>query len=218
MNGSSPRSAFLRFSQQVHPIFTVAVSIPSMFTQPTAPEFLKQLRRWAGHCSLNAAPSFIIAVAWMELRSFHGIAAMVCAILTFIVGYSVLTTVMRPLSESTHPLGRALRIGLIVRGWISGFSCLGAVLPWFLLFTPDFWCGFLAMNSVGWIYENVFHLPFDVTVGRVNVGFFAIYLTTLFEGLILSALLFFFCFTALIIMTTLLRRRMIPNHWLMPPQ
>lgn len=187
-----------------------------MFTHPSVQEFLRQLRRWAGHCSLNAAPSFGIAVVWMELRSFDGIAAMVCAILTFIVGYSFLTTVMRPLSESAHPLGRALRIGLIVRGVISVVSCACIVIPYLLFFTPDMWCGMLATEIVQWIYGNILQLPFQLERSPINVGFFAIYLITLLEGLLLSGILFIISFLSLVIITSLLRRRTMPPDWLIP--
>lgn len=188
-----------------------------MQTIPTARRFLHELRRWTGHCILNATPSFGIAILWFEMKTVESIAAMICAIITFILGYATLTSLNLPLSNREHPIGRALRIGLIVRAWISGISCLCIPLPPLMLLTPDPWSGFLAIQIVKWLHSTFLGLPFDLERSPANMSFGAVYLTTLLEGLILSGVLFGISFFALIIVQTMLRKRMIPSNWLIAP-
>ncbi|RYD33824.1 MAG: hypothetical protein EOP87_10315 [Verrucomicrobiaceae bacterium] len=83
----------------------------------------RQLRFWALHCTLNALPSLAIALGWLGLwRSNTAILAMVTAIATFVVLYTVVTSVIRPFSDVSGTLSRALRMGTKIRSWISVVS------------------------------------------------------------------------------------------------
>lgn len=106
----------------------------------------------------------------------------------------------------------------MVRGWISALSCLCLALAWFFIFSPDAWCGALAISIVERLYKDLLHRPFDLETSPPVTDFFGVYLTTLLEGLLLSVLLFSICFISLIVIQTLLRRRTIPSNWLLPPK
>ncbi|WAC20386.1 hypothetical protein OVA24_03210 [Luteolibacter sp. SL250] len=162
----------------------------------------RQLRFWSLHCTLNALPSLAIALGWLGLwKSGVAILAMMSAIVSFILLYAVVTSVVRPLADGDSILSRALKLGTKTRSLISGGSLLAVTTGMGVPFTPDFWCGFGAsviVDSLRTIAEiGAFPAQFEPDVPRLgNVSFGSIYLTTMLEGLLLSMLLFmlsFFC-------------------------
>ena len=153
--------------------------------------FLRQFRHWSLHCSLNALPSFIIATFWLNLRKEpQAIMAMILAILTFIILYTLLTSSVAALSNRDHVLARALKLGTKVRVWVSVCSLPFLLDEKFLMWLPDTWCGVAA----GWIIE-----AFRLTVGGGRTMDLLqspslVYCMTVLEGLILSALVMMISF------------------------
>ncbi|MBX3741106.1 MAG: hypothetical protein KF712_08960 [Akkermansiaceae bacterium] len=162
----------------------------------------RQLRFWSLHCTLNALPSLAIALGWLGLwQSGHAILAMVSAIVSFILLYTLATSLIRPLADDGSILSRALKLGTKIRVWISVTSLPAIATGGGAFFTPDFWCGFGAsaiVRSLG-IFSSTGRLPgvFKPEPPRIgDASFGLVYLTTMLEGLLLSMLLFmlsFFC-------------------------
>ena len=171
--------------------------------------FPSKLKFWSVHCLINALPSYLIAVVWLQLWD-QPVAqlAMGFAVLTFVIGYSIATSLPGPLSNRDSLAGRAMRVGLTVRTVISVITMLAVPLGPLLIFTPDLWCGVFASNVVGFFYqlaglEITLQDGFEdgVSSGRLpGIGFMEVYLTTFIEGLILSFMLFLFSFIAILIL------------------
>ncbi|RYD22826.1 MAG: hypothetical protein EOP87_26785 [Verrucomicrobiaceae bacterium] len=168
--------------------------------------FPRQLRYWTFHCCLNALPSFGLALVFLKLwNSPLGIMAMLAAIGTFILLYASITS-LGPFGDDEHTLSRALHMGARIRGWMSAASL--AIMPLGgMVFVPDFWCGFISAQ----IISSTLELPgtsgdFELlTEGKG--GFLSIYLTTLLEGFMLSGILLFISFIAVMILQARGRRR-----------
>lgn len=177
---------------------------------PNRDVFLRQLRYWSLHCSLNALPSFGIALAYLGLwKNPEGVAAMLAAIATFILLYATLTSLRGPLSNPGHVLSQSLKLGTKIRSWISGISLLMVPLGPAMLFMPDFWCGFLSVSILNQTYK-VLGLGIEVLSGNPsnsNVGFLPVYLTTMLEGFIISFLLLMISFFALFFVHRKAQRR-----------
>lgn len=173
--------------------------------------FLRQLRYWTFHCLMNALPSFIIAAAWLKLRSPTAVSAMLAAIGTFILLYATLTSLKGPLSDANHVFSRALGLGTKIRAWISGLSLLLLPTENLMMFTPDFWCGFLSfglLDRAAHFFSpgtNAFNL---VNGSAATKGFLPIYATTLLEGFILSFILLMISFFAVIFIQARDRRKL----------
>lgn len=156
---------------------------------------------WSLHASFNAAPSLVIALLWLGLYNRpEAYAAMFWAIFFFIVLYATLTSLPGPLGKKGTPLAEGVRIGAKIRLWIAVISTPMALLPQTAMFTPDYWCGLYAINIVNMVHQflaagTVF---FNTDQPR---GFFPIFITTVTEGLLLSGLLFMFCFASILIRT-----------------
>ncbi|GAA5128076.1 hypothetical protein JIN84_07770 [Luteolibacter yonseiensis] len=170
--------------------------------------FPRQLRFWAFHCSLNALPSLYIALFYMGLRNNPGaIAAMAAAIGTFILLYATLTSLRGPLADGGHILSRSLRLGAKIRGWISALSLLLIWTP-AIFFTPDTWCGMLAMNIFNHLapyagYTSTFG---GTPSSDASSNFFPVYSVTLLEGFILSFLLLLVSFFSILVIQARDRR------------
>ncbi|MGJ8641935.1 MAG: hypothetical protein ACSHX9_00890 [Luteolibacter sp.] len=175
--------------------------------------FPDKLRFWFFHCIINALPSYLIAVIWLRLW-IHPIAhvAMGCAVLTFVLGYSVLTSLPGPLTERNSLFARAMRVGLRIRMIISILTVCVVPTGVFILFTPDYWCGQLAVNLVSEFYHLIGVEPTLMHMVDYDWSFAAtfmeIYLSTLLEGLILSFMLFIFSVIAIIILQMRDRKKM----------
>ena len=172
--------------------------------------FRRQLRHWTFHCLLNALPSFIIAAAWLKLRSPVAVAAMLAAIGTFILLYATLTSLDGPLSAPSHVFSRALKLGAKIRAWISGLSLLLVPTEKLMMFTPDFWCGFLSFGLLARAADLLHSGTNSFNFFRVNAAdkdFFPIYATTLLEGFILSFILLMISFFAVIFLQSRDRRK-----------
>ncbi|MBC8126627.1 MAG: hypothetical protein H8M99_05715 [Gloeobacteraceae cyanobacterium ES-bin-144] len=173
-----------------------------MSNSPFLTIFPSQLHRWTIHCSLNALPSFCIALIALKLwKSPPAIAAMLCAIATFILLYATLTSLSGPLVNDNHVLSRSLKLGAKIRAWISGISVLLLLTVKGVLITPDLWCGILAINILNRI-ASFFGAanPYLFRPRSIDdmAGFFRIFATTMTEGIILSFLLFMISFFAVI--------------------
>ncbi len=169
--------------------------------------FPGKLRYWAFHCTLNSLPSFCIALWALGFWDKpDALAAMICAILTFILLYSTLTSLIGQFGDPSHTLSRALRIGTSIRATISGISLPFAFTP-ALMAMPDFWCGLYATGLVNQIASFLGQpIPFDDSSG-MNPGFIPVYSATMIEGFILSGILLCISFVAVIILQAKDRRK-----------
>ncbi len=160
------------------------------------PVFLKQLKYWSLHCSINALPSFIMAGLYLNLWQRPGsVAAMLAAIGTFVLLYATITSLPGPFRDADSPFSRALKLGTRIRIGISALSlCL---IPMeLILLNPDFWCGWLAMGIVNAAGQHLLGIGEFMTVEKNTAA--SIYLTTLLEGFLLSTILMMISFFALI--------------------
>lgn len=172
-----------------------------MNPSPFLTVFPRQLRYWTLHCSLNALPSFCIALAFLGFwKTPSAVAAMCCAITTFILLYAALTSMNGPFSDENHILPRALKLGAKIRGWISGLSLLVVFTP-AVSATPDFWCGFISVSCTNFLLKSPGD-SFDLAS-----GFLPVYITTMFEGMILSFILLMISFFAVIFLQSHERRK-----------
>lgn len=175
--------------------------------------FPGKLRFWALHCTINALPSYLIAVVWLGLWPvMRAHVAILAAVVTFIIGYAVLTSCVPVLREGRNLFTRALKVGLTIRTVISVLTILSVPLATPLVFAPDTWCGLAA----SWAVSQAMGLPpLAQRIGHFAegsyVGFLEIYATTLLEGLLLSFLLFILSFIAIIILQ--MRDRRNPMLW-----
>lgn len=173
--------------------------------------FPRQLRYWSLHCLLNAAPSLGIALGWLGLwRHPSAVAGMFAAIATFIGLYAFLTSLRGPLTDPTHVLSRALRLGAKFRAWISGLSCIAVPTGVGIMFTPDYYCGLLSIALVNGVarFLGVSGPVFQPDRGDSSTAhFLPVYATTLVEGFIISFLLLMIAFFALIVLQTRDRRK-----------
>lgn len=169
---------------------------------------------------MNAVPSYMIAIVWLGLWSnpFAHL-AMIAAVVTFIVAYTVLTSLSEPLSRPESLLSRALRIGLILRIICTIWTLVLFPTGVFLLFTPDFWCGRFAFGAVDIIYRIfgyettlIARAQGSGSIGELpTTGFMEVYLTTLLEGAILSLMLISFSLVAVIILQAKERKKLYSN-------
>lgn len=170
----------------------------------------RQFRHWAFHASLNALPSFIIASRVLGLwQQPVAVAAMLCAIATFIAAYTLVTSIQGPLSDPSHLLHRSIGVGAKIRMVVSIISFPLALSDGIFLL-PDFWCGLVAVNLTNgfltWIGSPTGLIDPD-TDGTQMTSFFAVYASTVVEGLILSFGLLMLSFFALIILQFRERRK-----------
>ncbi|MBK1828373.1 hypothetical protein [Haloferula rosea] len=145
------------------------------------------------------------------------ILAMLLAILTFVVAYTVITSIDGLFNDPESLLSRALKIGVKFRLVVSLVS-----LPFLLptaaaLFVPDVWAGMLAVglvNGVGqWLLGG----------GGAMVGptegsppMLAVYATTIIEGLILSLSLLMISFFTLLVLQMKNRKKAL--EVVLPPE
>lgn len=182
--------------------------------------FPRQFGHWALHGSLNATPSFIIAMVLMELRKNPAaIAAMLLAIGFFIVAFAVITSLPGPLAEKTHVLSRSIRLGAKIRTWIACISIPMAFLPPLAIFLPDTWCGLLAISAQNAICRlpGMESYAFSVDGGAATMGFLPVFTTTLLEGFIISFLLVMISFFCVIFLQSRDRKRMLRAEELRNP-
>lgn len=168
----------------------------------------RQFRHWSLHCCLNALPSFIIAVVHLKLwQCPAAIVAMLAAIATFIVLYTVLTSLPGPLARQDHLLARSLKLGTRIRAIVTAVSMPLLAIKGGMVFTPDFWCGVAAILGINAIGQLLGHRtdPIDFEMG--NAGFLPVFATTLLEGFILSFLLLLISFFALVYLQNRERRK-----------
>jgi hypothetical protein len=168
----------------------------------------RQFRHWSLHCCLNALPSFIIAVVHLKLWQHRtAIVAMLAAIATFIVLYTVLTSLPGPLSREDHLLARSLQLGTRIRAIVTAVSLPLLAIKGGMVFTPDFWCGVAAIFGINSIAHLFGHRtdPIDLQIG--DGSFLPVFAVTLLEGFILSFLLLMISFFALVFLQVRERRK-----------
>jgi len=170
----------------------------------------RQFRYWALHCALNSLPSLGIAIFWLQMwRHSSAVLAMLAAIASFIILYTVATSIRGPLTEPGHLLARALRAGTKFRMVISLLS-IPALFPPLMFFMPDMWCGLLASQLVS-SAAQILRLQGNFNIaarGPEAPGFFQVYATTMLEGFILSFMLLMISFFAVIVIQRKERRRL----------
>lgn len=169
---------------------------------------LRQFRHWSLHCSLNALPSFLIAGITLRLwQRPAATAAMLAAIATFIVLYTVLTSLPGPLSRQDHLLARSLKLGTRIRAIVTAVSLPLIAVDGGIAFTPDLWCGFAAMIGIAQI-ARLLGYPADLFESDPSqASFHLVFAVTLLEGLILSFLLLMISFFALVFLQIRERRK-----------
>lgn len=171
--------------------------------------FREKLRFWTVHCLINAVPSYLIVMVWFDQWE-NPVAhlAMVSAVLTFIFGYAVVTSLPGPLRNKKSIFSGALKAGLAIRAVFSSWTLVFVQLGPLMLFTPDFWCGQLANAIVAYGFDAMGEQAslaawLDDRGPTENLplpGFLEIYLTTVMEGLILSFMVFIFSVMAVVIL------------------
>lgn len=169
--------------------------------------FPRQLRYWSIHCSLNALPSFCIALIALKLwKSPPAITAMLFAIATFILLYATLISLSGPLVNENHVLSRSLKLGTKIRAWISGLSMFVVFTP-AMSIAPDFWCGFISVMLTNSLFRLAGSSVDVLDLGGTNAGFLPVYITTMLEGFILSFLLLMISFFAVMFIQARDRKR-----------
>jgi hypothetical protein len=170
--------------------------------------FKGKLKFWSLHCTINALPSYLVVVFLLEQAgnpTAHF--AMLSAIATFVIGYSVLTSLPGPLTRKDSLLSRALKFGLTLRMICSIITVLAVPTRIFLLLTPDYWCGNFASMIVAEIFNLLGQKAYifgavgnGELVENAQIMFMEFYLVTLLEGLMLSLMLFVFSVFAVVIL------------------
>ena len=169
----------------------------------------RQLKYWAKHCSLNALPSFGIALVYLGLwKSPAGIVAMVLAVMCFVVGYAVATSMPALFPDEDSLTHRALAMGIKIRKWIVWVSLPCCAIPPLALLTPDLWAGMLASALLQWVHRALGSSGFDVVIEEQPSAIEAFQLT-LVEGLILSFGLLMLSFFILVVFQIRERRNMV---------
>jgi hypothetical protein len=155
----------------------------------------------------ECAAEFFIAMFFVGLwKSPPAVAAMLCAVGTFILLYATLTSLEGPLADENHVLPRSLKLGAKIRAGISGLSLL--LLPAkALAFVPDFWCGFISFALANSLFKAAGVSSNFFDPGVLNVGFAPVYITCVLEGFILSFLLLMISFFAVMFVQARDRKR-----------
>lgn len=174
----------------------------------------KQLRYWSIHCGVNALPSFLVVVIMLsqiqEDIVMLSVGAMLCAIVIFVITYTLITSIKGLFDNPKSLLSRALRIGAKTRLVISVVSLpflVGLVdshSQEIIMFCPDYWAGVGAVLVYAIATGETSSSP---PVDESGVGFMDIFAVTMIEGVILSIFLFTVAFIALVILQIRARRR-----------
>jgi hypothetical protein len=177
-----------------------------------------QARYWTLHCGINALPSFIVAAFYLQMINQPlAVVAMVLGILTFIVGYTILTCIEGWFTDSESLLARALKVGVKIRMVLSLIS-LPMLLPSpIALFVPDVWAGMMASGAVNWLGNQLGAGSNLIGPNEGSVPFLAVYATTVIEGLIISFMLLMLSFFSLLVIQTKQRKRQ-AMEVLLPPE
>ena len=176
-----------------------------------------QARYWGLHCSVNALPSFIVATCYLQMATKPlAILAMLLAILTFVVAYTVITSIDGLFTDPESLLSRALKIGVKFRLVVSLVS-----LPFLLptaaaLFVPDVWAGMLAVGLVNGAGQLLGGGGAMVGPTEGSPPMLAVYATTIIEGLILSLSLLMISFFTLLVLQMKNRKKAL--EVVLPPE
>lgn len=166
-----------------------------------------QARYWALHCSINALPSFIVAVFYLQMiEQPLAVVALLLAVLTFMVGYTILTSIDGLFCDSGSVLSRSLKVGVKIRLVISLIS-LPLLFPSPLaFFVPDVWAGMVAAGVVNWCGQ-ILGTPSMIGMDGGNPPPLAVYVTAILEGLIISLMLMMLSFFSLLVIQGIERKK-----------
>lgn len=179
--------------------------------------FSRQLGFWGLHCGLTAIPSFCIALT--KLNDADEVLGMLCGILTFVFGYTFLTSAGFYGKIHRGLIGKSIKWGARIRMFISVFSIplllttLGKGKPSEeVMFVPDMWFGLAALIlfSIG---ARV--IGFDLgNTGAGDLGFFATYTVTMIEGVLISISLILIAFISLVVLNYKRNRNRLPSEFI----
>lgn len=176
-----------------------------------------QARYWGLHCSINALPSFIVAITYLKMiKEPLAIIAMLLAIVTFVGAYTLITSIDGLFTNPDSLLSRALKVGVKFRLVVSLVS-----LPFLLptpaaLFVPDVWAGIFAASLVNQMGKMLG--ASGQIIGPTDGGppMLAVYATTILEGLIISFMLLMISFFSLLFLQMKDRKKAL--EVVMPPE
>ena len=159
--------------------------------------FLKNLRFWSWHCSINALPSFFIAGIYLEyFHSLNTSLAMLSGVIFFILAYSTVFTIAPQLRDEQSRLTRALALALLFRIILTIFGIIGVMAPVLFFFHPDYYAGLVAFQIQKFCYD--FFLNTDIEMEQLH-SFFDVFLWTILEGALLTLFLIALSFLALLV-------------------
>lgn len=183
--------------------------------------FPKKLRYWSIHAIFCATPSFIMAVQLGYFR-MASIAGMLAAIASFILLYTFITSsnLYDRVIEGRSSLRTIVHRAAVLRSVVSAVGILGFANQFtFFLFYPDFIAGIYSIGLSELIFRRVLgiRLPsigspnssdFEFFMGN-QAAFIPTYITTIFEGVIISVTLLLLILLFVVI-HSILRRA---NRW-----
>ncbi len=176
-------------------------------------KFLREFRFWAPIVVLNALPGFVIACYHLKLwKSGIAIAAMLSAIGLFTILYPAFVLSVTHLADRKHLLSRALRTGAVLKSCMAGAGILLLFGERYVMCLPDTWAGLLSFGALGevrrWLGIRGKGSAMD---GLVGDGFLTPFAVSVSVALLLSFLLLFLAFAALIVLQWQKRREMFRN-------
>lgn len=192
---------------------------------PRTNTFARQLRFWSLHCGLTALPSFCIALT--VFNGLPALLAMFCGVATFVLFYSVVTSTNLYGKVHSGLIGRSVKLGTRIRMIISVASLpllipiIGVEMdsvgepPMTLMFTPDFWFGYLAIVltvlALSAIIPN--YMRGNGSLENMAEDFLFPYMTTLIEGVLISISLIFIAFITLVVLNFKRNRQRMPSQY-----
>lgn len=179
--------------------------------------FLKQLGFWTLHCGVTSIPSFCIALT--AFNTSAAIIGMLAGILTFILGYTTLTSARFYSKLHLSLVGRSIKLGARIRMWISicslplliaGFGKYDSAQE--ILFVPDMWFGLVAILIFSMGAQSFGVSP----IGRniENIDAFSVYCITIIEGVLISVSLILIAFVVLIVLNYKRNRQRLPSDFI----
>lgn len=117
-----------------------------------------------------------------------------------------LASSLLPPTERNHPIGQAIRIGVIIRSLMAA-TCAPLGITQLAIFFPDAWCGGLAVCLTELIVNSMPRSsPYPVYI-QTEGGFLPILTITMLTGVFLTFLLLMISFFCLIFLQARERRR-----------
>ncbi len=162
------------------------------------PEALpRQFRYWLLHVSLNALPSFVIALSVLDFRHRPGAVVAMLAGIGFVIGcLTLLTSLEGPLAHPESLPARALKAGVRIRSAISLGGALLAIVTKSGFLLIDLWLGLIACS----ITEGVGRmLKSGMFPGLRREGFLPVFSTVVVEAVLIAFIVVMISFFALLV-------------------